>query len=258
MPSPFPGMNPYLEQPRVWLGFHAQFIAAISQALNARLGESYLALVEEQIYIHEVDENVVKIAGRADVGLTGSGGGRDDRETGVATGVLALPLRVIVPFAEAEALARVEVRTREGDELVTVIELLSPTNKKAGWNRDQYLAKRALLLNSEAHLVELDLLRGWERMPMEEAVASDYRILVSRAESRPAANLWPVALREPLPALAVPLRDPGEDVRIELQVLLHQVYDAAAYRKLIYQQAPVPPLSPADAAWAAELLAGTR
>lgn len=103
MPSPFPGMNPYLEQPRVWLGFHAQFIAAISQALNAQLGESYLALVEEQIYIHEVDENVVKIAGRADVGLAGAGDARDDCEAGGATGTLTMPLRVIVPFAEAEA-----------------------------------------------------------------------------------------------------------------------------------------------------------
>lgn len=258
MPSPFPGMNPYLEQPRVWLGFHAQFIAAISQALNARLGESYLALVEEQIYIHEVGEDVVKIAGRAVVGLAGAGAAGGDRETGGATGTLATPLRVVVPFAEAEPLARVEVRTREGDELVTVIELLSPTNKKPGRNRDQYLTKRALVLNSEAHFVEVDLLRGWERMPLEEGVASDYRLLVSRAESRPAANLWPVRLRDPLPALAVPLRDPGEDVRVELQDLLHQVYDAAAYRKLIYQHAPVPPLPPADAAWAAEILGGRR
>jgi hypothetical protein len=253
MPSPFPGMNPYLEHPSVWLGFHAQFVPAVSHALNARLGGAYIALVEEQVYIHEVDENVVRLAGRADVGLAR----HPEREPGTpaASAVLDAPLRVIVPAATAEALARVEVRTRAGKELVTVIEVLSPTNKRGGWHREQYATKRALILNSEAHFVEIDLLRGWERMPVEGAVDSDYRVLVSRAEDRPSAGLWAVSLRERLPQIPVPLRGADPPVKIDLQALVHQVYDAATYRKVIYDDEPRPPLSSADAAWAAAIAA---
>ena len=252
MPSPFPGMNPYLENPRFWLGFHSQFVAAISQDLNAHLGESYIALVEEQIYIHEVDENTLTASGRADVVLTLNG--PPGQDTGTA-GVLDAPIRVIVPYAEAEALSRVEVRTREGDDLVTVVELLWPTNKRPGWNRDQYLTKRSLVLNSPAHFVEIDLLRGWQRMPLAEQMPSDYQVLVSRAEQRPRADLWAAGLRGPLPVAPIPLQAPDADAALNIQSLLHRVYDAGAYRKLVYQFAPIPPLTAQDAAWTETVLA---
>ena len=256
MPSPFPGMNPYLEHPRLWQGFHQQFIAAACHALNARLGRDYIALVEEQVYITEVDATVARLAGKADVGIavTGTGDtefGTGDRAVGAAT---LAPVRVILPAADAESLSRLEVRRREGEELVTVIEVLSPTNKKAGWHRDQYVAKRGLLLNGDAHFVEIDLLRGWEPMPTEDFIESAYRILVSRAEERPAASLWPIGLREPLPTIPIPLRTPDADVPLDLQSVLHVVYDGGGYERLIYRYEPVPALHADHAQWAAEIV----
>lgn len=255
MPSPFPGMNPYLEHRRVWPGFHELFVGALTQALNARLGAAYIALVEEQIYLHRLGDDAAQFLGRADVGVAASGVAREPGGAPTGVGVLAAPVTVTVPFAYAEALSRVEVRTRDGDRLVTVIEMLSPTNKRPGWHREQYLQKRAEVMHGDAHFVEIDLLRGWERMPMEAAAAppSAYRVLVSRAEDRPDAGLWPVGLRDPLPVIPVPLRLPDPAVQVDLQERLHHVYDVGTYWKLMHRLEPEPPLGPADAEWARSL-----
>jgi hypothetical protein len=195
-----------------------------------------------------------RFVGRADVSVT-----RPPFASGTtvpSTGTAEAPARVRLPAVDRERLSFIEIRDRDGWQLVTVIELLSPTNKYAGPDREQYLAKRHELLASTVHLVEIDLLRGGPRMPLENLPACDYCILVSRVESRPEADAWPVRLREPLPPVPIPLRSPHADAQLDLQQLLHRIYDGAGYEDYIYGGQPHPQLNTADTAWARQFVPG--
>ncbi len=151
-----------------------------------------------------------------------------------------------------------EVRDRQSRKLIAVLELLTPSNKRGGPDREQYLAKRNRLLASEAHFVEIDLLRGGHPMPPEDRPDCDYSVLVSRAENRPRAGFWPIGLRQRLPIIPIPLSRPKEFARIDLQEILHHVYDAAGYEDHIYEGQPEPSLSPEDPAWARQFVPATR
>ena len=164
---------------------------------------------------------------------------------------------VLTEFVDEERLGYIEIRDKSSRELVTVVELLSPANKRPGADREQYLTKRRRLLQSSTHLVEIDLLRAWPRMPVERLPACDYLVLVSRAETRPQVGLWPCRLREPLAAVQVPLRA-KTSCTLDIQSLLHQVYDEAGYEDYLYSMTLDPPLSPADSAWAMQLVSATR
>jgi hypothetical protein len=137
---------------------------------------------------------------------------------------------------------------------VTVIELLSPSNKQAGEDREQYLTKRREILRSAAHLVEIDLLRGWTPPPMMDRPVCDYSVVVSRAERRPLAGFWAIGLRDRLPVIPIPLRSADGDARVDLQEALHSAYDGAGYAHSIYEGMPEPALSATDLAWAERLL----
>lgn len=136
---------------------------------------------------------------------------------------------------------------------MTAIELLSPANK-TGLDRLQYRTKRDQTLAAPMHLVEIDLRRGGDRPGPPDLPACDYYVLVSRHEDRPRLGMWPIGLRERLPVVPIPLQAPDADVPLDLQELLHRVYDAANYGKYIYATDPEPPLSPEDAAWARSLV----
>src|SRR5437016_2641075 len=123
-----------------------------------------------------------------------------------------------------------------------------------GPDREQYLAKARLLQQRWVHFVEIDLLRGGPRMPWLDMPACDYCVVVSRAERRPKAGVWPIRLRERLPVIPVPLRQGEADARLDLQEVLHRVYDAAGYRYYVYADPPTPALSPDDAAWAQQFM----
>ena len=101
------------------------------------------------------------------------------------------------------------------------------------------------------------MLRGWPRMPFDEPPSGDYCVLVSRVEDRPRAEFWPIGLRERLPVIPVPLQDPHPDAELDLQAILHRVYDAAYYRDYIYDGSPWPPLSDEDADWARHVVSKT-
>jgi hypothetical protein len=159
-------------------------------------------------------------------------------------------LEVLLPEQDIEQVPFLEVRDRQGRELVTVIELLSPSNKRPGDDREQYLAKRRELLRSPAHLVEIDLLRGWAPMPQEGRPECDYSVLVSRAEKQRATDFWPIRLRDPLPVIPIPLRPPDAAARVDLQEAIHRASDGPGYEHFIYSTDPEPPLTPDDAAWA--------
>ena len=165
------------------------------------------------------------------------------------------PAYAKVPEAVAvERHSYLEIRDREGMALVTVVELLSPSNKRIGPDREQYVAKRRQLFASPTHFVEIDLLRGGPRLPLDDLPHCDYYALVSRAEERARVGVWPIRLRDRLPVVPVPLRAGDADSRLDLQEGLDKVYDGAGYAYYVYRGTPVPPLAPDDAAWAKQFI----
>jgi hypothetical protein len=224
MPSPFPGMNPHLEQEDTWHDFHERFIPLVATSLGAQLRPRYIVKIDKHIYVHQLAAESRRFVGRADVSLA-RGWDQAVPETGArsATGLLEAPARVRLPRVDHEQLSYVEIRDRKSRDLVTVVELLSPTNKRMGPDREQYLAKRGEILSSPVHLIEMDLLRGGPPLPAEGRPDCDYSILVSRVELRPDADFWPIGLRERLPQIPVPVHAPDPDAQLDLQVILDRI-----------------------------------
>jgi hypothetical protein len=249
MPSPFPGMNPYLEQADVWHDFHERGVPFIAELLGPQVLPRYIAKIDEHVYIHDLAEESRKFLGRADVGVTPLRPAGVGNEPGVA--VIEFPARVTLPAVDREGESYVEIRDRQNRQLVTVIELLSPSNKRPGDDRDQYTRKRYRLIGSGVNLVEIDLLRGNPRMPMTGLAPCDYCVLVSRPEDWPDVGIFPIRLRDPLPPIPIPLRPTDPPVRLDLKRVIDHVYDVAGYGYYVYDGPPDPPLSPDDAAWAA-------
>jgi Protein of unknown function (DUF4058) len=251
VPSPFPGMNPYFEQPTLWQDFHTEFLTALRRELAPGVAPRYIVQLEEHVYIHDLPPEPRRLLGRADLAVTHP---HDAPAGEAALGVLEAPAEVRLPDQDVERLPFLEVRDRRGRELIAVIELLSPSNKRPGDDREQYLAKRRGILRSPAHLVEIDLLRGGPPMPAGGRSACDYSVLVSRAGRRPSAEFWPVQLRDRLPTIPVPLRPDDADARVDLQAVLHRAYDGPGYEHFIYAGTPDPPLPTEEADWAGGLV----
>jgi hypothetical protein len=239
-------MNPYLEQDALWQDLHINLLAAIKERLVPQVRPRYFVLLERYIFVHEPPEESPKRL-RADflVARPDAGG---HHPAGAAVLEVEAPAEVEHTGQEGERVAFLEVRDRVKGDVVTVLELLSPANKRE--DHQQYLTKRQQLLASAAHLVEIDLLRGGRPMPDANRPACDYSVLVSRSERRPRAAFWPIRLRERLPVVPIPLRHPDPDARVDLQEVLHHVYDASGYEDFIYAGRPDPRLSPEDEAWA--------
>jgi len=244
-------MNPYLERETIWKDFHDSFLMTIRNRLVPQVKPNYIVKLGEYLFVHEPSAEERFLVGHGDVSLSYANGIRPDSDGGIA--VLS-PTKIRIPSVDVEEHVYLEIRDRERLDLVTIVELLSPSNKKPGADRDQYLAKRAILLRSEAHFVEIDLLRGWPKMPMEPTHECDYCVTVSRVEGRPEASFWPLQLRSPLPRIPIPLHLPDADVSIDLQAILHETYDQAEYAYHLYRGTPNPPLCPDDASWAESLI----
>jgi hypothetical protein len=245
-------MNPYLEQNDTWEDFHTNFITRAQEILSGQVGPNYLVQIEVRLMLHELSAAERRFLGRADVGVTTPSNAAPSGSQGSS----AAPVQLRLPAVEVERHSSLEIRDRRNRRVITVIELLSPSNKAPGPDRDDYLAKRRQVLAAPTHFVEIDLRRGGTRPNLPELPACDYYGLVSRAEERPAVGFWPLALRDPLPAIPVPLAAPDPDVHLDLRLVLDRAYDAADYGKYIYQEAPEPPLSPDDEAWARQFLPG--
>lgn len=215
-----------------------------------QVGPDYYVKVEVCRYIHELSAEERRFFGRADAGVTTNV--RPAKPIAVAE--IAAPMKLTMPAVEFVRDSWIEVRDRRDRRVVTVIELLSPTNKERSENREAYLAKRNVVLGSLTHLVEIDLRRGGERPAMPKLPACDYYALVSRYESRPEMSFWPISLRERLPIIPVPLSGSDPNAEIDLQLALHEAYDAAHYANYIYSEAPQPPLSADDEQWARQFV----
>lgn len=249
MPSPFPGMNPYLEQESYWQDFHQTFIPTARAFLADQVAPRYFVRVEQYVFLHELPAAERRPLGRPDVVVKDGGASAVGF---VAVAPLEAPAYSYLPATavDQEPHDYLSIRDREGLEIVTVIELLSPSNKYEGADRVDYLRKRREFFAAGVHVVEIDLLRGGPRLPFVEVPPCDYLVAVSRAEERPRVGLWPLRLQDRLPVIPIPLRAPDPDARLDLQEVLHRVYDSAHYEPLLYRGTPHPPLSEDDAAWA--------
>jgi hypothetical protein len=247
-------MNPYLERDIAWHDFHERFVILGAGLIGAQVRTHFIVKIDEHVYIHELGDGT-RLVGRADLGLTPTR--RPDGQV-AGVGLVEAPARIRLPEVDFEREAFLEIRDRHSQELITVLEMLSPSNKRSGPDREQYLAKRREVLASSAHLVEIDLLRGGEPTPARERPACCYSVLVSRADDRPVADFWPIGLRDRLPAIPIPLRPPHADAMLDLQELLHRVYDEAGYEYYIYAGDPQPSLAQDDAAWARQLVPQPR
>lgn len=252
MPSPFPGMNPFIEQESAWHDFHENFMPAAQEMLNRQIMPKYFAKIDEHVYIHEPDDDVQRRIGRSDVWIARTTS-LPSAESASPTGTIAAPARVRQVVNDEERLSYLEIRERTGRRLVCVVELLSPSNKGPGKDRNQYLQKRDEYLASDAHFVEIDLLRAGPRLPWREIPVCDYCVVVSRVEERPEAGIWPIFLRNRLPEIPIPLLD-DPDARLDLQAIVHRVYDAAGYELYVYETALRPPISDDDQLWAQQFI----
>lgn len=258
MPSPFPGMNPYFEQPGIWRGFHTAFLVNLMSALSPRIAPQYHVEIEESLYVDHPRPGDRTLFAVGDVARAESeeptAPFADDSGTALATRPRTKPVPATVPLALRKKHRWLTIRDTQDREVITVIEVLSPTNKSSSTDRAQYARKRLRILRSNANLVEIDLLRGGEPMPMNGVPECDYRIMVARRGQRPNVDVWPVGLRETLPEIPIPLAGTDPDVWLDLKPVLDAVYDGGAYRSRLYDQPPDPPLTGEDQAWAAGLV----
>lgn len=254
MPSPFPGMNPYLEHPDRWSTVHNRLIVALADFLTPQLLPKYQVDIEKRIY--EIVGVNSLLVGKPDVTVQSPRHPTPRLSPKVMASVAAAePIEVRVPMLEEVREAYLEVKEAATQLVVTAIKILSPTNKR-GEGRRKYEQKRQQVLNSRTHLVEIDLLREGEPLALADSpVASSYRILVSRSQTRPLAALYAFNLAQRIPAFPLPLQPEDEEPFVNLQSLLNEVYERSGYDYFIdYQSDPLPPLTEAELNWLDSLL----
>jgi Protein of unknown function (DUF4058) len=263
MPSPFPGMDPYLEKPSRWPGIHLNLIAATQALLTSQLRPKYLVRVEERVYIADDYDDPRKAKMRVpDVEVAVRPGW--GQATFAPGGSEADALEVLEPiiattwFDELEIhQAFLNVIDNETRDVITVIEILSPANKIPGSHgSESYEKKFQEVMYSASHFVEIDLLRGSRRVPVPRKIGThEYLVHISRKRLRPRGQLYPLRLPRRLPIIPIPLKAGDPDAQLDLQSLIDQTYDRAGYdMEIDYSQDPVPPLDAEMAAWADELL----
>ncbi len=253
MPSPFPGMDPYLEDATIWSDFHLTFLIALRAALNAALPAPYVARADRHVWVDSPGTEP-RLRGRPDSYVADP---LDAPPASEAVTTLAAPVAAALPYPARKGQPFLKIVDARNHRVVTAVELLSPANKAPGRDRDAYLNKRADYLATQVNLVEMDLLRSGTRPPVVGAVPrADYYIVVCRHYDLPRAGVWPITVRDPLPSIPIPLNPDVEPPLVPLRPSLDRAYDEAGYeREIDYAQPPTPPLSPPDAAWAAALLA---
>jgi hypothetical protein len=254
--SPFPGMDPYLEDPAEWSTVHTLLISAIGEQLVQQVRPHYSVKIEQRVYILTPDEqrdyaivpDVVMIQRQA-LAATMS------RAAGITQPTLVEPL-VNIEIRERY----IEILDRRRRRVVTTLELLSPFNKRPGTSgREAFLQKRQAVFSSDVHWIEIDLLRGGER-PAEVAGLSHYYALLKRGSIPRPYEVWYIDLHERLPVIAVPLTAPQEDVPLDLQAAFTTVYQRADYATEIdYDvEVPSPRLSSEEIAWVREQVQAWR
>jgi hypothetical protein len=257
--SPFPGMDPWLEL--FWEDVHQRALTYAADSLQEQLPSGLRARLQERVFVESPTERLGEIA--PDVRVVEHPQLPRVRGTGtrpVGGVAVAEPVWVGLgddPVVEGEIEI---VDARSGSRLITAIELLSRSNKRRGAGMDKYRRKQGEVVAAGANLVEIDLLRGGERVilcppeniPPEHRTA--YQVCVYRSSKSDGYEIYPVPLRTRLPVIRIPLREGDGDATLDLQALIDKSYRNAGYDFIDYSTDPVPPLDPDDAAWADALL----
>jgi hypothetical protein len=254
MPSPFPGIDPYVENMGIWRDFQLGLIGSCRSLLNLALPRNYVALADEEVSLVDLSGEATS-SYRPDVMIAAQGYRANQAEGPKATARVATVDPVIVPVAlkELDEIHDrwIEIRRLPERTLVSVIEILSPTNK-CSLGRAQYLAKRSSLIGQPVHLVEIDLLLEGPRLPMAKPLpGGDFYAYVLRSESRPNAEVYAWAVRAGIPTVPIPLLAPDADVPLDLALACSQTYESGRYDDVIDYSAPlIVPLATAERAWA--------
>lgn len=247
MPSPFPGMNPYLEHPDRWPTVHNRLIVGIADILTPQLLPKYQVDIDKRV--HEVTGLNTVLIGRADVTVQEARSPRQSKQA-TSTDIARKPLQVTLPMREEIREPYLEVKDAATQRVVTAIEILSPTNKREE-GRQKYLEKREKILRSQTHLIEIDLLTQGTPLPLApENIEGHYRILVSRTPLRPSAELYAFNLPESIPTFPIPLAEGDPEPVVDLQTLLEEIYERSGYSYFIdYHQDISLPLAQPDIVW---------
>lgn len=251
----FPGMDPYLEHPALWMGVHNALIVYLRDQLRPKLRPRYIPAIEERVYIEDTTDI------RPDVEILRASARRRGGAA-VATVEADDPIRVLCREDVHEPYVTI-LDLQNAKKVVAVIEVLSPTNKYAGPGRDSYLAKQREVLSSDAHLVEIDLLRlgphvlAVPEMECRWQIDYDYLTCVNPAGGhRRAFDLYPSALRARLPRVAIPLAGDDPPVVLDLQEAMERVCEEGSYLDRINYLSPcIPRLPPEAQTWADGLIA---
>ncbi|NOK61746.1 MAG: DUF4058 family protein [Chloroflexi bacterium AL-W] len=255
MANPFPGMNPYLEDPAIWPDVHQSLITYLRDELQSYIRPQYNARIGERVYLVEMPRNVypdLTIVRRPDPP-------REEGDVAVAvkteSPAVDEPLVLTIPPGEHRE-PFLEILHGGTGEVVTVIEVLSPANKAPGAGRDLYLKKQQEILNSRAHLVEIDLLStglATVAIPTESYRSLPYwryLLCVSRKPFNDKREVYTIPLSKALPRFHIPLKMPDPDVTIDLQAVLNRCYDNGGYDDFIdYQRPPHAPVTPEEQFW---------
>lgn len=262
MKSPFPGMDPYLELH--WRDVHQRLITYTSDQLQTKLPGDLIARMEEQVYVEPHDAEVEGRIIYPDVRVR-EHAGRDHGNGGIAVAVevVAEPLVIYVPEPTTETY--IEIREAGARQrLITVIEVLSPSNKSTPKGRKKYREKQDELEAGDVSLVEIDLLRRGRWMmavPRKRIPATrraEYGACVRRGWNPWRLEFYPLPLRERLPSIGIPLRERDQDVPLNLQSLVDQCYVNGRYDSIDYKANLEPPFEKVDAAWVDDLLKSAR
>jgi hypothetical protein len=257
MKSPFPGMDPYLE--RYWEDVHPTLIVHARESLQPRLPDDLIARIERRVFLEAGGGRLRHIV--PDVHLSTTYPEGKDHPDALGEGESALVEPVVFELDEVEIKeGYIEIREADGGKVITLLEFLSPSNKRRGAGQEVYLTKQTEVLGSDASLVEIDLVRAGQRVlalpsddiPFEHK--QDYLACVSPGWRRRRRELYAMPLRRRLPPLPIPLREKEPRLPLDLQALVDQAYAVGRYHKLDYRAALEPPFPPEDAAWARTLL----
>lgn len=260
MPSPFPGMDPFIEGQK-WKDFHTALLLEIHRELVAAVRPRYVVEVEEYVYLAK-DDAARDVLVAPDV-LVREGDANWQQPVAPAQGVLLTPVLRQTPVPDKYEQPFLEIRTRHGAQVITVIEILSPWNKTPGLGRGEYLTKRHNVLASPANLVEIDLLRGGPRLPTTEPLPDgNYFGFVSRHARFPEVEVFAWSLRDALPNLPIPLAEGEPDAVVNLQAAFTRAYDDGGYDYSLDYTAELsppaaelsPPAAESDARWIEEVV----
>lgn len=249
MPGPFPGVDPYVEAEHYWPDFHLKFLNYWQEALGDCLPDDYEVRVEEHVRLVDLEAQESALI-RPDVAIVHAPKPGPSTTGGAA---ILEPATIPTTIYDEDREVFLKIVHRPDRKLITVLELLSPANKIEPGYRD-YLSRRNAILWQQVHLVELDLLVGGRRLPMERPLPpGDFFAIIARWEQRPDCQVYSWTVRHRLPKIPIPLKAPDPDISIDLAEVYTTAFDRGRYARSIDYQAPLDsPLHPEDRAWAEE------